>query len=112
MKLDRLQYPARTRTTRVCAATAAAIAFGLGVFSSPDYGQTNESSVIARASSPRAAAEDRSIRPFKVQVPQAALDDLRRRINATRWPDKETVADRSQGVQLAELQELVRYWGS
>ena len=56
--------------------------------------------------------EDRSIRPFKAQVPQAALDDLRRRIAATRWPDKETVADQSQGVQLAKLQELVRYWGS
>ena len=60
----------------------------------------------------RQAAEDPSIRPFKVQVPQAALDDLRRRIAATRWPDKETVADRSQGAQLAKLQELVRYWGS
>jgi pimeloyl-ACP methyl ester carboxylesterase len=59
-----------------------------------------------------ARAQDQSIRPFKVQIPQAALDDLRRRINATRWPDKETVGDRSQGIQLAELQELVRYWGS
>jgi pimeloyl-ACP methyl ester carboxylesterase len=55
---------------------------------------------------------DTTIRPFKVQVPQAAVDDLRRRIAATRWPDKETVDDRSQGVQLAKLQELVRYWGS
>jgi pimeloyl-ACP methyl ester carboxylesterase len=59
-----------------------------------------------------AAAEDPSIRHFKVQVPQAALDDLRRRIDATRWPDRETVADQSQGAQLARLQELVRYWGS
>jgi len=56
--------------------------------------------------------EDRSIRPFKVEVSQAALDDLRRRIAATRWPDKETAPDRSQGAQLAKLQELVRYWGS
>ena len=45
-------------------------------------------------------------------IPQAAIVDLRRRIAATRWPDKETVADQSQGVQLAKLQELVRYWGS
>jgi pimeloyl-ACP methyl ester carboxylesterase len=59
-----------------------------------------------------AAAEDSSIRPFRVDVPQAALDDLRRRVEATRWPDKETVADRSQGTQLAKLQELVRYWGT
>jgi len=43
---------------------------------------------------------------------QSALKDLRRRIAATRWPDKETVADQSQGAQLAKLQELVRYWGS
>ena len=53
-----------------------------------------------------------AVRPFKVQVPPTALDDLRRRIAATRWPDKETVADPSQGVQLAKLQALVRYWGS
>jgi len=45
-------------------------------------------------------------------VSDEALADLRRRIQATRWPDKETVADRSLGAQLAELQELVRYWGS
>jgi pimeloyl-ACP methyl ester carboxylesterase len=52
------------------------------------------------------------IRPFRVDVPEADLDDLRRRIAATRWPDKETVPDRSQGAKLAELQELVRYWGT
>jgi pimeloyl-ACP methyl ester carboxylesterase len=56
--------------------------------------------------------EDRSVRPFKAQVPQATLDDLRRRLAETRWPDKETVADQSQGVQLTRLRELVRYWGS
>jgi pimeloyl-ACP methyl ester carboxylesterase len=53
-----------------------------------------------------------AIRPFRVNVPEADLTDLRRRVRATRWPDKETVADRSQGVQLAKLQELVQYWGS
>jgi len=63
-------------------------------------------------SSTRRALEDVSIRPFSVHVPQAALDDLRKRIHATRWPDRETVADRSQGTQLANLQELVRYWGT
>jgi pimeloyl-ACP methyl ester carboxylesterase len=52
-----------------------------------------------------------AIRPFRVRVPDAALLDLRRRITATRWPDKETVADHSQGVQLAQLQELMQYWG-
>jgi pimeloyl-ACP methyl ester carboxylesterase len=56
--------------------------------------------------------EHSSVRPFKTKVPQAALKDLRRRIAATRWPDKETVTDESQGVPLAKLQALVRYWGS
>jgi pimeloyl-ACP methyl ester carboxylesterase len=59
-----------------------------------------------------AAADDGTIRPFKINVPDEALVDLRRRLAATRWPDKETVTDQSQGVQLAKLQELVRYWGS
>jgi len=63
------------------------------------------------ASGARAAEAD-AIRPFRVNVPEAALVDLKRRIAATRWPDKETVADQSQGAQLARLQELVRYWGS
>jgi pimeloyl-ACP methyl ester carboxylesterase len=52
------------------------------------------------------------IRSFQVDVPQEELDDLRRRIAATHWPSKELVADRSQGVQLATLQELARYWAT
>ena len=54
--------------------------------------------------------EDTEVRPFRVDVPQEAIDDLRRRIEATRWPSKELVEDRSQGVQLAALQALARYW--
>jgi pimeloyl-ACP methyl ester carboxylesterase len=50
------------------------------------------------------------IRPFHVEISQEQIDDLRRRIAATRWPTKELVADRSQGVQLEPLQELARYW--
>ncbi|WP_441614891.1 MULTISPECIES: epoxide hydrolase family protein [unclassified Cupriavidus] len=53
-----------------------------------------------------------AIRPFRVHVPQAALTDLHRRLAATRWPDPETVSDRSQGVQLVKLQALVQYWGT
>ncbi len=56
------------------------------------------------------AGEGEAVRPFRVRLPQEALDDLRRRLAATRWPDRETVADRSQGVRLAQFQELVRYW--
>jgi pimeloyl-ACP methyl ester carboxylesterase len=59
-----------------------------------------------------ATATDAAIRPFRVNVPDADVADLKRRLAATRWPDSETVADQSQGVQLAKLQELVRYWGS
>lgn len=51
-----------------------------------------------------------AIRPFRANVPEPDLADLRRRLAATRWPDKETTADASQGAQLANLQELVRYW--
>src|SRR5262249_17378132 len=50
------------------------------------------------------------IRPFHVDVPEEELADLCRRIAATRWPEKETVADQSQGVQLATIQDLARYW--
>ena len=56
--------------------------------------------------------ERTDVRPFKVNVPEAVLTDLRRRINATRWPERETVADTSQGVQLATTQKLARYWAN
>ena len=55
-------------------------------------------------------AVETDIRPFQVEIPEEQIDDLRRRIAATRWPTKELVEDRSQGVQLATLQELARYW--
>ena len=59
-----------------------------------------------------AATETNAIRPFRVDMPEEALVDLRRRVMATRWPDRETVTDESQGVQLATMQELARYWGT
>lgn len=63
------------------------------------------------AASPGVALNE-EIRPFKVHIPDNELIDLKRRIKATRWPDKETVTDQSQGVQLAKLQTLVHYWGT
>ncbi len=63
----------------------------------------------ATTTTPAAAT---AIRPFRVDVPQAELDDLRRRIAATRFPSRELVADRSQGVQSATIQELARYWAT
>jgi len=59
----------------------------------------------------RPAGKD-AIRPFRVHFPQQALDDLRRRIDATQWPERETVADSSQGVPLATMRELARYWAT
>ncbi len=74
------------------------LAFCVGL-SVPSYGQSDSSKT-----------DKDIIRPFKVKIPESELVELRRRIAATRWPDKET--DPSQGVSLAQLQELVRYWGN
>ena len=84
------------------AKSAAASALGMALLASPCYADANRS----------AGTDDAAIRPFRVNVPQAALDDLRNRLLATRWPDKETVGDHSQGPQLELLQPLVQYWGS
>ena len=59
-----------------------------------------------------ASTHPESIRPYRIHVDEAQLTDLKKRIAATRWPDKETVHDVSQGVQLAQVQALVKYWGS
>jgi pimeloyl-ACP methyl ester carboxylesterase len=58
------------------------------------------------------AAADTNIRPFRISIPESALADLRARLAATRWPSKELVGDRSQGVQLATLKALVHYWAT
>jgi len=72
--------------------------------------QTEDSSP---ASSRQQAADQNAIRPFQApKVPEADLADLRRRIKATKWPDRETVPDASQGVQLATMQALARYWAT
>src|SRR5580693_3177852 len=57
-------------------------------------------------------SSETEIDPFRVDMPEEAIADLRRRIAAARWPSKELVADRSQGVQLATIQELSRYWAT
>jgi pimeloyl-ACP methyl ester carboxylesterase len=92
------------------------VAFGLIFLISCCYGQGN-SAADGKASDASAAsaiqsggAKADSIRPFHVNVSEEALVDLHRRLAATRWPEQETVADRSQGVQLATVKELVRYW--
>jgi pimeloyl-ACP methyl ester carboxylesterase len=69
-----------------------------------------ESSAAQRAS--KQVADKNAIRPFHVNFPEPELTELRRRINATKWPERETVADASQGVQLATTQALARYWAT
>ncbi len=64
------------------------------------------------ALAPPASAAKTAIRPFQVKVPEVKIAKLRSRIDATEWPDRETVADESQGVQLATMQELARYWAT
>jgi pimeloyl-ACP methyl ester carboxylesterase len=77
----------------------------------PQSATTAAATVGRVVGKPRSPVTDSSIRPFRVYISQEALTDLKRRINATRWPDKETVSDQSQGAQLARLQPLVQYWG-
>jgi hypothetical protein len=60
----------------------------------------------------KAMADNAAIRPFHFEAPQADLTDLRKRISATKWPDREQVTDASQGVQLATMQKLAQYWAS
>ncbi len=66
----------------------------------------------AQMASPDTAVSSEAIRPFQVHVPEAELMDLRKRILATKWPDRETVTDETQGVQFATMQKLAKYWAS
>src|SRR5712671_1444712 len=68
--------------------------------------------VASRAPQPEQATDKHAIRPFQVNIPEAELTELRRRINATRWPDRETVPDESQGVQLGAMQEIAHHWAT
>jgi hypothetical protein len=60
----------------------------------------------------RASADDASLRPYQVRFPDSDLEDLRRRIQATKWPDREQVPDTTQGVQLSTMRDLARHWAS
>jgi pimeloyl-ACP methyl ester carboxylesterase len=133
MTFERVQHsvaPASPTRATSFAASAAASAVSLLLLASPSpsHAQTMPSASSSTRTAPaagtqasafsaptaaqREAADDKAIRTFHVDIPEADLVDLRRRIAATRWPERETVADQSQGVQLATLQALVRYWGT
>src|SRR5215204_260207 len=117
MRLAESQHTAQSRITRVVGPLPRLLAALLAAASlaSPaavPAQQPARAGAVARSAAGAFAGEGDSIRPFRVKVPQEALDDLRRRLKATRWPDKETVPDTSQGARLEQLQELVRYWGT
>lgn len=108
-----LDHPATASPSRrrFLAASATALAASPAAFALPSGAQTT-ASAGAYASTPttRQAGGDARIRPFTVRVPQAEIDDLRRRIASTKWPSQELVADATQGVQLATMRELARHW--
>jgi pimeloyl-ACP methyl ester carboxylesterase len=95
----------RRRFIGAAAATATASAVGVSLL------LPNRSNAM-NAALENSSGGSTAIRPFQVNFPEAKLIDLRRRINATIFPDKETVSDESEGVQLATMQKLARYWGS
>jgi pimeloyl-ACP methyl ester carboxylesterase len=98
------QVPSRRRFIGVAAAAVAA-----GSLSQLAFAETNQAITEV---SPPAGGDKTAIRPLRVHVPESQLIDLRRRIKATRWPDRETVTDDSQGVPLAMIQELARHWST
>jgi pimeloyl-ACP methyl ester carboxylesterase len=99
LAMDSVSEPNR----RTVLAAAAAGAFGLAAPAA------SRAAALAGSS---AGGGDNAIRPFRINVPEKALIDLRLRIAATQWPDRETVKDQSQGVPLATMQELARHWAT
>jgi pimeloyl-ACP methyl ester carboxylesterase len=91
-------------------AAAAFVAVALGLYGS--YKRVEAVTDVGAESAQQTGSDKTGIRPFKVNIPEAELTDLRRRINATKWPERETVTDTSQGVQLATIQALARYWAT
>src|SRR4051812_27088121 len=96
-----------TRRDFCVAAATTVVAGKFGLLHAPGRAATMTDVMIA----PEAVAQT-DIRPFRINVPDADLADLRRRIQATRWPDRETVTDETQGVQLATTQKLAQYWAT
>jgi pimeloyl-ACP methyl ester carboxylesterase len=117
MNRSRDTAPYSSLTRRGFIARSAALSVSPFVFPSLNYGKTmttsdTDAAVVAGAPVARQAAQDPSLRPFTYHADQGELDDLRRRVAATRFPEKEPVADPSQGVQLATIQKLARYWAT
>ncbi len=97
--------------TRACTlAIPVAALLACRIASASPQPESAMNAISTSAAAVTAATSDASIRPFRFHATQAQLDDLRSRIEATKWPDKETVGDPSQGVQLATLKALAAYW--
>src|SRR4051794_7744734 len=119
---DGLKYNKISRRDFLKFVGAGTLLFGLGAFGISNFLKnirevsaiTAQGANATNATGAGAAppSNNSSIRPFQVNVPEAQLTELRRRINATRWPERETVTDASQGVQLATIQKLARYWAT
>jgi len=103
---------ARRRFLGAAAMSLAAAEFGMMASAKADYGGSSSGGAAATPAKSGAAADDTSIRPFHVSVPDAEVADLRRRVAATKWPERELVSDATQGVQLATTQKLARYWAT
>src|ERR687893_1179954 len=115
MRLENAHHTARARITYHLGRlplliSALLVAISVVLLAAEFAQQPARTGAHAFGASGARAGEGESIRPFRARVPEEALVDLRRRLAATRWPDQETVADRSQGVRLATMKELVRYW--
>src|SRR4029453_201040 len=101
-----MRKPSGITRRRFCGATAATIA------ATPFTTLMLADRSNAMNASVQTAGQEAAIRPFRMTFPEADLTELRRRINATKWPERETVADAPQGGQLATVQALARYWGT
>jgi pimeloyl-ACP methyl ester carboxylesterase len=104
--MQKLPASNRRRFFGAIAATVAASLLSFSAFTASK--RSTEMNAVPK----QAGSDDTAIRPFHVNFPEAQLVEMRRRINSTIWPDKETVSDESEGVQLATMQNLARYWGS
>jgi pimeloyl-ACP methyl ester carboxylesterase len=111
-------YKSRRHFLKASSMLGLAAAFGAGLDAeiaeprfNPDETEGAMPLALVQVASNQAVDKD-AIRPFRIDVSQAELDELRRRIINTRWPECETVGDESQGVQLATMRELARYWGT
>jgi pimeloyl-ACP methyl ester carboxylesterase len=101
----------RRRFLGTTALSLAAAKLGMAASANAQYGGSSSKGAAA-APAKSGAADDASIRPFHFNIPQAEVADLRRRVAATKWPERELVSDATQGVQLATTQKLAKYWAT